>query len=77
MLSADPLNTDNMLVTFWANEFFVSEEGFEVKQGVTLQVKVIRQIDTENGANYGLKAKIFGYIVLVCLFVGLALAFYV
>jgi len=75
MLSTDPLNTDNMLVTFWANEFFVSEEGLEVKQGVTLQVKVIRQIDTENSANYERQAKIFGYIVLACLFVGLILAF--
>ena len=75
MLSTDPLNTDNMLVTFWANEFFVSEEFLEVKQGVTLQVKVIRQIDTENSANYELQAKIFGYIVLACLFVGLILAF--
>ena len=75
MLSTDPLNTDNMLVTFWANEFFVSEEGLEVKQGVTLQVKVIRQIDTENSTNYERQAKIFGYIVLVCLFVGLILAF--
>ena len=65
MLSTDPLNTDNMLVTFWANEFFVSEEGLEVKQGVTLQVKVIRQIDSENSTNYERQAKIFGYIVLV------------
>lgn len=32
-LSADPLNTDNMLVTFWANDFFVSESGYEMLQG--------------------------------------------
>ena len=42
MLSTDPLNTDDMLITFWASDFFVSEDGYEIKQGQTLQVNIIR-----------------------------------
>ena len=33
-----------MLITFWASDFFVSENGVRVKQGYTLKTEVVRQI---------------------------------
>ena len=41
-ISEDPLKSDQILVTFWASDFFESEEGFRVKQGQTLRTEIVR-----------------------------------
>ena len=62
------------MVTFWANEFFVSEEGYEVKQGQTLRTEIVRQVPVKEARYLSSFAVAVGYMILCFIFLGLLLA---
>ena len=65
------------MVTFWASEFFISEEGYEVRQGHTLKTEIVRQIPVVESRYLSMISKIVGLIVLAFIFVGLIIAIYI
>mmetsp|Transcript_36000 Transcript_36000/g.43964 ORF Transcript_36000/g.43964 Transcript_36000/m.43964 type:complete len:136 (-) Transcript_36000:707-1114(-) len=74
MLSQDPLDTDNMQMTFWASDFFATEDSLSVPAGETLEIPIIRQTDPGSAQRYERLASIFGSIVLSLLIIGFFLA---
>ena len=43
----DPAFSENLRITFWENDMFKSKKGYTVKQGATLQTKIIKQASFE------------------------------
>ena len=62
------------MVTFWANEFFVSEEGYEVKQGQTLRTEIVRQVPVDESRYLSVFSVFIGSIVIAFIFLGLLMA---
>ena len=64
------------MVTFWASDFFVSEEGYRVKQGQTLRTEIVRQVSVDEASYVKTFSNFMGYFVLASIFLGFFIALY-
>ena len=74
ILSPDPNDPDNVMITFWAGDLFEAENGKSVRPGLTIRAPVLRQVKPDDKDLYKDIGRYSGYSFLLMLLVGYLVA---